>query len=130
MPALDVAVRYVDGRKEVVRVGRPADLIAFADKFGHIAPEPPYAIRELVWLVHRALKIDAPLEAFVDTLEDVSSSDEALAELRVELERELERAGDVAGVVELRDPTPAAAAPVATPLPVSTPTPAPSSEVG
>jgi len=121
MPALDVAVRYVDGRKEVVRVGRPADLIAFADKFGHIAPEPPYAIRELVWLVHRALKIDSPLEAFVDTLEDVSSSDEALAELRVELER----AGTSA-----EDPTPAVAGLVPTPLPVLTTTPPASSEVG
>lgn len=87
MPRIDVAVRFADGREEVVQVGRPADLIAFADQFGHIAPEPPYAIRELAWLTHRALRIQEPLEQWVDSLDDISAGDDAVAAIRPPTER-------------------------------------------
>lgn len=71
MPKLQIAVEYTDGREEVVTVGRPADLIAFADHFRKVAPdsESPDLIREASWLVHRALRIDEPFEEWVQTLE-------------------------------------------------------------
>jgi len=86
MPRLDVALRYADGRKEVVTVGRPADLIAFADEFDKIAPSGPKAIREVAWLTHRALKTDVPLEEWLEELDELTADDDAIASLRAELE--------------------------------------------
>lgn len=85
MPRIDVALVYADGRKEVVTVGRPADLIAFADKFQKTAPSEPYAIRELAWLAHRALHVEQPLDEWVETLDELTGQDEVVAEVRAEL---------------------------------------------
>lgn len=85
MARIEVALVYTDGRKEVVNTGRPADLIAFADTFEKLAPSEPYAVRELAWLAHRALKVEQPLDEWIDTLDDISSSDEVIAEVRAEL---------------------------------------------
>ena len=85
MPRIEVALVYQDGRKEVVTVGRPADLIAFADKFEKVAPSEPYAIRELAWLAHRSLRVEQPLDEWIDTLEDITSADAAVEEVRAEL---------------------------------------------
>jgi hypothetical protein len=87
MPRIDVALVYSDGRKEVVSVGRPADLIAFADKFDKAAPSEPYAIFELAWLAHRALKIETPIEAWVDELDDLIGADDAVDAIKAELEK-------------------------------------------
>jgi len=71
MPKLKIAVEYSDGRTEDVTVGRPADLIAFADEFGKIAPDPsgPNLMREASWLVHRALRVEQPFDEWVESLE-------------------------------------------------------------
>lgn len=71
MPALEIAVVYGDGRREVVKVGRPADLIAFADQFEKVAPDGPHVMREAAWLVHRATKLDAPFDEWVETLDEL-----------------------------------------------------------
>lgn len=86
MPRIDVALVYTDGRREVVSVGRPSDLIAFADKFEKIAPSEPYAVRELVWLAHRALRIEKPLEEWADELDDITSDDEQIEAIRADLD--------------------------------------------
>jgi Asp-tRNA(Asn)/Glu-tRNA(Gln) amidotransferase C subunit len=85
MPRIDVALVYTDGRREVVTVGRPADLIAFADTFEKIAPSEPFAVRELAWLAHHALKVEQPLDEWVETLDDITSDTEQVAAVRVEL---------------------------------------------
>jgi hypothetical protein len=82
MPRIDVALVFTDGRKEVVTVGRPSDLIAFADTFDKIAPSEPHAVRELVWLAHRALRIDTPLDEWVESLDDITSDEEQVAAVR------------------------------------------------
>jgi hypothetical protein len=71
MPRIEIAVAYADGTKEVVSVGRPADLIAFADEFEKVAPDGPYVIRESTWLVHRALRVEKSFAEWIDTLEEV-----------------------------------------------------------
>jgi hypothetical protein len=96
MPRIDVAIVYSDDRKEVVSVGRPADLIAFADKFDKAAPSEPYAIFELAWLAHRALKIEQPLAEWVDSLEDLVGAEEAVAAIKAELESPTGAAGTAA----------------------------------
>jgi hypothetical protein len=70
MPKIQIAVEYDDGRRETVTVGRPADLIAFADEFRKLAPETnsPDLMRESAWLVHRALKVQEPFMEWVETL--------------------------------------------------------------
>jgi hypothetical protein len=102
MPRLHIAVEYVDGKKEVVSVGRPADLIAFADEFEKLAPDGPYMVREASWLVHRALKIERPFSEWIDELEalEVVSTDELTS--TAEPEPELAEPAS--------DPTPPAAA--------------------
>lgn len=82
---LDVALVYTDGRKEVVTVGRPADLIAFADQFDKLAPDGPHAIREITWLTHRTLRSSVPLEQWIESLEDITADRDAVAEMRQEL---------------------------------------------
>jgi hypothetical protein len=77
MPRIQIAVEYVDGRREVVTIGRPADLIAFADEFQKVAPEEPHVVKEAAWLVHRALKIPEPLDVWVESLEGLERLDEA-----------------------------------------------------
>jgi hypothetical protein len=72
MPRIEIAVDHVDGTKEVVRVGRPVDLIAFADKFGKVAPDGPYVVKEAAWLVHRATKVAQPFEEWLEGLDDVN----------------------------------------------------------
>jgi hypothetical protein len=86
MPRIDIALVYVDGRKEVVSVGRPADLIAFADKFDKLAPSEPHAIRELAWLAHRALRVEQPLDQWVETLDELTGEDDVVAAMRAELD--------------------------------------------
>jgi len=86
MPSIKVALVFTDGRREVISVGRPVDLIAFADNFGKIAPSEPYAVRELVWLAHRALRIDEPLDEWVESLDDITSDADQVAEVQAELE--------------------------------------------
>ena len=86
MARIDIAVVYTDGRKEVVNAGRPADLIAFADTFDKTGPSEPHAIKELAWLAHRALRIEQPLEEWVDTLDELTGNDERIAEIQAELD--------------------------------------------
>jgi hypothetical protein len=88
MPRIQIAVEYRDGRKETVTVGRPADLIAFADQFRKIAPDVsgPDLMREAAWLVHRALRVEAPFDEWVDELENLEMPRTPAAE--PELERE------------------------------------------
>jgi hypothetical protein len=85
-----IAVEYVDGRRELVTIGRPADLIAFADKFEKVAPDTsgPYLVREAAWLVHRALRVDEPFEEWIETLEGLEFSSPELEALEA-AEREL-----------------------------------------
>jgi hypothetical protein len=87
MPRIDIALVYTDGRKEVVTVGRPADLIAFADTFEKVAPSEPHVIREAAWLAHHALHIEQPLDEWVQTLDDITTEDGAIAEIRAELDK-------------------------------------------
>jgi len=82
---VDVALVFEDGQKEVVSVGRPADLIAFADEFQQSAPSEPYAIRQLAWLAHRALRVDEPLDSWVERLDDITGDETRVAEIRAEL---------------------------------------------
>jgi hypothetical protein len=84
MPRIDVALVYRDGRREVVTVGRPADLIAFADKFEKTAPSEPYAIRELAWLAHRALKVEQPLDEWVEELDERTGQEDVVEAIRAE----------------------------------------------
>jgi len=86
MPRIDVGLVYDDGRKQVVSVGRPADLIAFADTFDKLAPSEPHVIREAAWLAHHALGVEQPLDQWVQTLEDITTDEDAVAEIRAELE--------------------------------------------
>jgi len=81
----NVAVVYQDGRKEVVTIGRPADLIAFADAFDKVGPTEPYAIREIAWLTHRALKIELELEDWIESLEDITGDPDEVETMRAEL---------------------------------------------
>jgi hypothetical protein len=85
MPRIDIALVYTDGRKEVVTVGRPADLIAFADTFEKVAPSEPHVIREAAWLAHHALHVDRPLDEWVQELDDITTDDAAVAAIRGEL---------------------------------------------
>src|SRR5215510_9055557 len=73
MPKLKFAVEYDDGREEEVTVGRPADLIAFADTFGKVAPDRdgPHVMKEGAWLVHRALKVDSTFEEWIESVADL-----------------------------------------------------------
>jgi hypothetical protein len=122
MPRIEIAVEYVDGRNEVVTVGRPADLIAFADEFQKVAPDGPHVIRESTWLVHRALRVDAPFAEWVDTLEGVELVRGPEAAAGAPTEAEL--AGDAPTVVLPPEdptkvgawPTPAPTVKVASPL--------------
>ena len=82
---VDIALVYRDGRKEVVSVGRPADLIAFADEFDKLAPSEPYAMREAAWLAHRALRLDEPLDEWVETLDDLTMKDDEVKAIQAEL---------------------------------------------
>ena len=82
---LDIAVVYDDGRREVVTVGRPADLIAFAEQFDKLGPAGPQAVREIAWLTHRALRVEQPLDAWIETLDDITADPEEVAKLRDEL---------------------------------------------
>lgn len=75
MPRIDVAVTYSDGTVEVVNAGRPAVLVAFGDEHGKAAPETP---REVAWLVHRALDVKKPLTEWLEELDDLDASDEAV----------------------------------------------------
>jgi hypothetical protein len=92
MPRLEIAVEYRDGRKETVRVGRPADLIAFADEFEKVAPDPsgPNLMREAAWLVHRSLRVDTPFETWVEELDDLEMVRAAKVAPAGEPEAELE----------------------------------------
>lgn len=103
MPRIEIAVEYVDGRNEVVTVGRPADLIAFADEFEKVAPDGPHVIRESTWLVHRALRVDAPFAEWVDTLEGVELVRGPEAATGPPTEPELD--GDATVVLPPEDPT-------------------------
>lgn len=72
MPRIIVAVTDRDGEPQLVNIGRPAALVAFADKYGKNVPE---AYPEVAWLTHRALSIDTPLDEWLETLEDLTAND-------------------------------------------------------
>jgi len=114
MPRIDVALVFTDGRREVVTVGRPADLIAFADNFGKIAPSEPHAVRELVWLAHHALKVDEPLDQWVEQLDDITSDEEGVAEVRAAIEE-----SDPGGAADEAAPKPLRLPPRVEDLPAS-----------
>lgn len=78
MPRIEVAVTYNDGTREIVNAGKPAVLVAFGDEHGHPGPESP---REIAWLVHRALGVEEPLNEWLDTLDDLDGSEDAVAEM-------------------------------------------------
>ena len=75
---LEVAIIERDGTAQVVNAARPATLVAFTDEFDKTMPE---TIREIAWVVHHALAIEQPLDAWLATLEDISAlpDDVALA---------------------------------------------------
>lgn len=116
MPRIDIALVYTDGRREVVKVGRPADLIAFADKYDRIAPSEPYAVAELAWLAHRALKVELPLDEWVESLDELTSDDEQVEVIRAELEEANPDPSVPAEETPTEEETPTALSPVA-PLP-------------
>jgi hypothetical protein len=97
MPQIDVAVATRDGARRIVNVGRPGLLIAFADKFGKTAPEPPHIMRELAWLVHHELKVEQPLDEWVETLVELTDNQEDVARLRDEWEPDPREAVDGTG---------------------------------
>ena len=86
MAKIEIGLVFEDGRKQLVRVGRPADLIAFAERFDKVAPDGPHLIYEGAWLTHRALRISEPLEEWIDRLDEISANPEEVARLREELE--------------------------------------------
>ena len=92
MPRIQIAVEYRDGRKENVTVGRPADLIAFADTFRKIAPDAngPDLMREAAWLVHRALRVERPFDEWVDELEGLEMPGVTAPAVEAEAEPEAE----------------------------------------
>lgn len=119
MPRIEIAVAYADGTKEVVSVGRPADLIAFADEFEKVAPDGPRVIREATWLVHRALKVDKPFDEWIEDLDEVELVGRE-APVVTATEPELE--GEPTVVLPPEDPTQVRAA-------AEWPTPAPATVV-
>jgi hypothetical protein len=74
---LEVAVIHQDGRAEVVNASRPATLVAFSDEYG--GKMMPETIREIAWVVHRALGVEEPLDVWLTTLEDISAAPEDVA---------------------------------------------------
>ena len=61
---------YADGREEVVKVGRPADLIAFADEFGKVVPEDgPQMMRESRGSCIGRSRSSVPFAEWIETLE-------------------------------------------------------------
>lgn len=125
MPKLEVALATVDGTRQIVNIGRPAVLIAFADEFGKAMPglsDPridgdenvsvglsPTVWREYAWCTHRALGIEQPLDEWVETLDELTANDDAVEALRVEL-------AQVQGATEQDPPTDNGVAPRAVPL--------------
>src|SRR4051812_46959820 len=82
---IDVALVYRDGRREVVTVGRPADLIAFADKFDKMAPDGPRSVFEVAWITHRTLRASVPLEEWIEQLDEITADEEEVAKVRAAL---------------------------------------------
>lgn len=82
MPRIDFAVVFDNGKIEIVNGGRPAALIAFADKFGH---DEPRNYAEIAWLAHRASRATAPLEEWQETLADLDPRDRAVERARIAL---------------------------------------------
>jgi len=74
---LEVAVIHQDGTAEVVNASRPATLVAFSDE--HPDKMMPESIREIAWVVHRALGVEEPLDEWLTTLEDISAAPEDVA---------------------------------------------------
>lgn len=104
MPRILAVVEKRDGGLELVNIGRPAALVAFAEKFGKMAPED---YPEVAWLAHRALDVDVELEEWLETLEDLDAGDR-VAEVELQLRGRLEppellEALSAAEVVELGD---------------------------
>lgn len=67
MPRLDAAVITRDGDAQIVNIGRPATLMAFADQ--HDGRDSPQTLSELMWAAHHALELDTPLADWARTLE-------------------------------------------------------------
>lgn len=99
---LDIAVVYTDGRKEVVTVGRPADLIAFAEEFDKLGPQGPKAVSEIAWLTHRALRVPEPLDAWIDTLDDITADPDTVAEVRKQLDHPTQETQPMPSVIASR----------------------------
>ena len=83
MPRIEVAVTPADGQVDVHNVGRPAVLAAFGDKFGKTAPT---TYSELAWLAHRTLARDEPLEAWLESLDELTADPRALARAKREVQ--------------------------------------------
>lgn len=77
MPRFDLAVITRDGTADIVNVGRPDTLIAFADAHaGKIAPETP---AEYAWCAHYTVGASEPLEKWIRTIETCSQWPDDLA---------------------------------------------------
>lgn len=74
---LEVAVIYSDGTAEVVNASRPATLVAFSDE--HPGKMMPESIREIAWVVHRALGITEEMDEWLLGVEDLSAAPEDVA---------------------------------------------------
>ena len=81
MPRILVAVATAEGARAILNVGRPRDLIAFADAHVHNEPQ---TIRELAWLTHHALNVEAPLDDWIDTLDELTAAEASVQRLRDE----------------------------------------------
>lgn len=66
MPRLEVLVQSDDGNRVIVNCDRPATLMAFGDTFDK---ELPTNVREVAWLAHNALKIDEPLDDWIESVD-------------------------------------------------------------
>lgn len=73
MPRFDVLLVADDGTHTIVNAGRPRALVDFSQEFGH---QEPRDVREVAWLVHSALRIDQPLDEWLDGLFLLTADDE------------------------------------------------------
>lgn len=100
---LYVALLRRDGTAEIVNASRPASLVAFSD--AHDGKDAPDTAREMAWLVHHALGVDEELDAWLETIEDLSPDPDDLALARkiqageITLAEVLERESGVGGKV-------------------------------
>ena len=68
-----VRVVHDDGRDDELKIGRPRDLIAFADEFGKAFPdmEGPTLMREFAFLAHRAADTTETLDEWLGHVDEI-----------------------------------------------------------